>query len=377
MLPKVSIIVPVYNGEKTLALCLDSLMNLDYPKKDLEIIVVDNASTDETAKVIKQYPVKYIFEPHKSRARARNKGIKSAQGEFIAFLDADCVAHKDWLRRLWKECHDSSVGACGGEIYAYNCSSVWEKYAENRGFYRHEYSMKEEVLFPTIKTGNAIYPKTILENIGLFDETFYGGEDTDLSLRIAFGGLKFIYIPDAIVYHKHRNSLTGLCKQFFGYGRYKRILREKYKNTITLHYGPAFRNIFYPGRHSENLDNKEEPLNILYFAVDLIIYLAYSAGWLSLSLFRYPSVKPFEKPSSLARKAFRKLDGELMISDIANEYNYSLGIVGTRIYELLSCGVKETEIVDKLSEEYQVNKEEFRKDFTEFLSELKEEKLLS
>ena len=170
---KISIIVIAYNEEKMLPLCLNSLMDLDYLNKDLEIIVVDNASTDETARIVKRYPVRYVFESHKNRAKARNKGIEVAQGEFVAFLDADCVARKDWLRRLWEGCHDSSVGACGGETYAYNCSSIWEKYAENRGFQRHEYSMNEKVLFPTFKTVNVIYPKSILENIGLFDETFY------------------------------------------------------------------------------------------------------------------------------------------------------------------------------------------------------------
>ncbi|MBL7196918.1 MAG: glycosyltransferase [Candidatus Omnitrophica bacterium] len=377
MKPKVSIIVPVYNGEKTLSLCLDSLMDLDYPKEDLEIIVVDNGSTDETAKIIKQYPVKYVFEPHKGRARARNKGIKSTQGEFIAFLDADCIAHKDWIRNLLKGCNGSLVGGCGGEIHSYNPSTFWEKYAENRGFFHQERFIGKENLIPTLRTANVMYPKSVLENIGLFDEAFYNAEDQELSLKIALRGLKLSYTPDAIVYHKHRNSLRGLCKQFFEYGRYLRILKEKYKNTIALHYGPTFRSVFYPGRHSENLDNKEKPLDILYFAVNLIIYLAYSVGWLSLSLFKHPSIRPLDKPSSIPSKVFRKLDGELMISDIAEEYNYSLGIIGTRIYELLSQGATETEIIDELSGQYRLSKEEFRKDFTEFVTELKKEKLLN
>lgn len=132
MSPKVSIIVPVYNGEKTLPLCLDSLMRLDYPKENLEIIVVDNGSVDETARIIKRYPVKYVYEPHKGRARARNKGVELAQGRFVAFLDADCVAHKDWLRNILKGCNDPSIGGYGGTICTYNPSTFWERYTESR-----------------------------------------------------------------------------------------------------------------------------------------------------------------------------------------------------------------------------------------------------
>lgn len=136
MLSKISVVVPVYNGEKTLPLCLDSLMNLDYPKEDFEIIVVDNNSTDKTQEIIKRYPVRYVFEPHRNCAKARNKGIKSSKGEFVAFLDADCVAHKDWIKNLLNGCNDPFVGGCGGEIYSYNPSTLWEKYAENRGFFQ-------------------------------------------------------------------------------------------------------------------------------------------------------------------------------------------------------------------------------------------------
>lgn len=73
--PKVSIVLPVYNGEKTLSLCLDSLMNLDFSKDNLEIIVVDNNSTDATKDIIKRYPVKYVFERKEAVEHAGIKGL--------------------------------------------------------------------------------------------------------------------------------------------------------------------------------------------------------------------------------------------------------------------------------------------------------------
>ena len=70
--PKVSIVLPVFNGEKTLSACLDSLMILDFSKEDREVIVVDNNSTDGTKAIIQKYPVTYIFEKKKGRGCARN-----------------------------------------------------------------------------------------------------------------------------------------------------------------------------------------------------------------------------------------------------------------------------------------------------------------
>lgn len=238
--------------------------------------------------------------------------------------------------------------------------------------------MDKKILIPMLKGANAIYPKNVLENIGLFDETFYAAEDRELSLKIVLRGLRLVYVSDAIVYHKHPNSLSGLCKQFFEYGRYDRILREKYKNIIDLNCGPRFMNVFrLKVKNFKNLSKQEKPLEILFSVIDIIKYLAYSVGWLSLILFRHPSIKSSEVPSPISNKVFRRLDEELIISDISKEYNYALRDVGTRIHELLTSGAIEIEIIDRLSKEYQVSKDEVKKDLTEFVSELKKEKLFN
>ena len=117
--PKVSIIVIAYNEEKMLPLCLDSLMELDYPEDKLETILVDNNSTDRTKDIIRKYPVKYVFEHKRTRGAARNKGIKASSGEFIAFTDADCIVDRNWIRRLVQGFDSDNIGGCGGRIVTY------------------------------------------------------------------------------------------------------------------------------------------------------------------------------------------------------------------------------------------------------------------
>lgn len=101
----VSAIIPVYNGSRTFSQCLGSVLNQTY--SNYEVIVVNNNSTDETERIIKEFAVidrrvKYIFEGYRSRGAARNAGIQAAGGEIIAMTDADCVVPHDWLSELIK-----------------------------------------------------------------------------------------------------------------------------------------------------------------------------------------------------------------------------------------------------------------------------------
>src|SRR5215470_11479521 len=100
MRPSVSVVVPVRNGERTIEACLTSILRSDYPEALREVVVVDNASTDRTADIVRRYPVKHVHEPVRGRSHARNRGIQSSAGHIVAFTDADCVVAGSWLREL-------------------------------------------------------------------------------------------------------------------------------------------------------------------------------------------------------------------------------------------------------------------------------------
>ena len=97
--PDVSVIVPVYNRAKVIRPCLDSILAVDYPVDRLELIVVDNASTDDTPRVLEQYAarIRIIREAKRGPAAARNAGLRVARGEVAAFTDSDCQVEQSWL----------------------------------------------------------------------------------------------------------------------------------------------------------------------------------------------------------------------------------------------------------------------------------------
>ena len=96
--PQFSVIIPVYNGEGTIAECLEALASQDMPRREFEVIVVDDGSTDGTAAIVKQFDVKYIHQENTGPATARNVGVKNAQGKIVVFTDADCVPEPNWRR---------------------------------------------------------------------------------------------------------------------------------------------------------------------------------------------------------------------------------------------------------------------------------------
>jgi glycosyltransferase involved in cell wall biosynthesis len=98
--PDVSVIVPVYNGAKTITALLESLAAQRFEINGFKIIVVDNGSTGATADRVAPFSVRLLHERNIQNSAARNRGVRAAQGATLAFIDADCIAHPDWLRAL-------------------------------------------------------------------------------------------------------------------------------------------------------------------------------------------------------------------------------------------------------------------------------------
>ncbi len=216
--PTVSVIVPVYNGETTIGDCIRSLLRLEYPRDFLEIIVVDNASTDRTRAVLEEFRdrIRVLNQSRRGPAAARNFGIRSATGECTAFTDADCVVEPDWLRHLLPSLSDPAVGIVGGDILALGpCNRIerfGEKYQDNR-------RAIEEFVPPYAITMNWASRKTVLEEAGLFDEGLLRGQDVDLAYRIRAAGYRLVYCRDARVFHRNASTLRGLAAKGFLHGQ--------------------------------------------------------------------------------------------------------------------------------------------------------------
>ena len=282
----VSIVLPVYNAESTLALCLDSLTSLDYPKEKLEIIVVDNNSTDASKEIIKKYAVRYFLEPHKGASVALNTGILNSNGEIVCFTHSDCVVEKSWVKNLVNGFISDNIGGCGGEVLSYNPKTRIEKYCDYRRMYFQNGNIaKDESILPWIMLANAAFRRKALDAVGSFDALFTEEYDIDLSFRVWLKGYKFKYIPEAVVYHKNRDNLISLWRQSFRIGlNSPRFLRKYGKIYETLYILPykdwlyLFKAVFNSLVSFFGNIFKEKGIRVLFPLFDLLVYSALFFG---------------------------------------------------------------------------------------------------
>ncbi len=216
MQPVISIIIPVYNGRKTIAACIEALLDQDYPQAQYEIIVVDNNSTDGTDEIVTHYPVNLFYERAiQTPAATRNRGIREAKGEILVFVDADCIASPSLLQNLVKPFELSTVGAVCGSIEAYQQETLVEQYFADR----NPYTFQGDEGFVHLLTGNMACTKALIIQLGFFDEHLSTAEDLDLGWRIQIvAGKEIVYRPGAIVQHKYRSTIGGLFNQYRRYG---------------------------------------------------------------------------------------------------------------------------------------------------------------
>ena len=210
----VSVVVPVYNGEAHIADCVEGLLDQDFPSNSYDIIIVNNRSTDDTAEIVKRYPVCSLFETKPGPAAARNTGIQASNAQLVAFTDADCIPEHDWLSQMVNAMEEGVTGA-GGRIVSYYEDDLISRYIDEIVF-RQRYNILQKTP-PHITTANACYLRSALLKIGLFDESFpyAAGEDRDLGERLALEGSRFIFVPAATVRHKHPQTLEGFYNQRF------------------------------------------------------------------------------------------------------------------------------------------------------------------
>ena len=217
--PSVSIVIPSYNRAKELERCLRSLFALDYPANCLEIIVVDDASTDETSSLLQQLgqeaathdlAVQLLqHEKQQGVGISRNSGAEAAQYDLIAYIDSDCVASPNWLRELVPVFQDTRIGAVGGMIRAYDQKKLLGRYEDVRsssymGARSQQVSLKGPLTY--LPTANLVVRRTIWQELAGF-APMTQGEDVDFCRRLLMSGAKMNYIPQGVVYHDYRTTL--------------------------------------------------------------------------------------------------------------------------------------------------------------------------
>lgn len=214
---QVAVVVPVLNGAATIEGCVKSVLAQHRPAD--EVIVVDNGSDDGTGDLAEAAGASVIRLPERGVYRARNAGWRASGADVVAFTDADCVAEPDWLERLLEPFADPAVSAAGGEARLPEIRTAAQRWARLRGFMVQEANFAHPFM-PFLATANAAYRRSVLEQVGGFEETFLSGGDTDLSWRVqAFAGGRLAFEPRAAVVHhfaEHWSELTSRARRYAG-----------------------------------------------------------------------------------------------------------------------------------------------------------------
>jgi len=198
----VSVILPVYNGERYLGEAIESILTQHY--RPIELIVVNDGSTDATDLVARQYGRKviYVHQENHGPAAARNRGLSMARGEIVGFLDADDLWPENKLSRQLSILEKSP----SLEINIGLTQRIKLKKREDNE------SPFEKWMDPffILLLGAAVFRRTVFEKVGLFDETLYYGEDVDWFMRAREQNISMVAIEHVVLlYRMHQSNMTG------------------------------------------------------------------------------------------------------------------------------------------------------------------------
>lgn len=240
----ISILIPVYNEEKYILQCLESIENQTYDLKSIEVIVIDGKSSDGTVKVTEEFNskaqinIKVVENPNRTAPFAMNIGVRAASGDIIRRIDGHAYMEKDFVEQcvLALDKHKSVV-CVGGSIITINENAVGEAIALAMsspfgvGDAKFRYS-QEEVLVDTLAFG--AYRKEIFDKVGMFDEELVRNQDDEFNFRVTKAGEKILLNPKIKSYYYGRSSVKKLFKQYFQYGYWKVRVGQKHKQVTSV-----------------------------------------------------------------------------------------------------------------------------------------------
>lgn len=222
MPPTFSVIIPTYERPAELALCLDALSRLDYPRDRFEVIVVNDggrALDDAAAPFLAQIDLTLVAQKNSGPAAARNAGVARARGRFIALTDDDCRPDRAWLTELERALAANPNVLVGGKTVNAVDDSSYSIASQLLVTYLYTYYNAGRALFFT--SNNMAMPREAFLSAGGFDARYRraGAEDRELCDRWAHSGRPMLYAETALVRHSHRLTPGAFWRQHFRYGQ--------------------------------------------------------------------------------------------------------------------------------------------------------------
>ena len=249
-----SVICPVYNEEKYIVSCIESILQQDYPRNDMEVLFVDGMSTDRTREIIETYLLKYSFlrvldNPEKIVPCAMNKGIVESRGEVIVRIDAHTLYAKNYFSVLVKQL---------GQLQADNVGAVCRTNVLNKNV---KTLAIREVLSNKFGVGNSVFRtgidrimevdtvpfgcwrREVFDKYGYYDTRLVRNQDIELNKRIIRGGGKIYIVPDTYCTYLARETFEALAKNNYGNGKWNILtvfFTRQFDSLSVRHFVPLF-----------------------------------------------------------------------------------------------------------------------------------------
>lgn len=238
--PMVSLMVPCFNEEDNLGGVLNSLLEMDWPKEKLEIIVIDDGSSDNTLEIAKQFQekdsrIRVFHKENGGKYTALNLALTKAKGEIVGCVDADCYVEKDAVKKMLKYFETPEVAAVVATIKILRPDSILQgiQYAEYliSAFLKKMFSFLDSI---TVTPGPlSLFKKEIFDIVGPYKKA-YMTEDLEMALRLQSKNLKIAHSIESVVYTQGQSSLRGLFRQRLRWRRGFLLNLKDYPQLLNL-----------------------------------------------------------------------------------------------------------------------------------------------
>ena len=241
-----SIICPIFNEEKYISKCIDSILDQDYPMDDLEVLFVDGMSIDKTREIVANYRLRYPFiclldNPHKIVPYAMNIGIEASKGDIIIRLDAHAEYPKNYFSKLVNYLNElDGAENVGGVCITLPCNQktisivISEALSCSFGMGNSYFRTGSNGIKSVDTVPFGCFRKSLFKKIGLYDNELVRNQDDELNGRIIKNGGKIYLIPEIEIKYFSRDKIKKVWKMFFQYGLYKPLVNKKLGSPATL-----------------------------------------------------------------------------------------------------------------------------------------------
>jgi glycosyltransferase involved in cell wall biosynthesis len=240
-----SVICPIYNEEKYIGKCIESILKQDYPKDDLEVLFVDGMSTDRTREIVEEYAISYpyirlIDNPKRIVPPAMNIGIRASKGNIIIRLDAHAIFPNNYFSQLVHYLIELKADNVGGVCRTLPvndstiCQSIASVLSSRFGMGNSHFRIGTTEIMEVDTVPFGCFRRELFDRIGYFDEDLIRNQDDEFNGRIIKNGGKIYLLPFLTIDYYARDTIKKVWKMFYQYGLFKPLVNKKLGAPATI-----------------------------------------------------------------------------------------------------------------------------------------------